>query len=133
MNKITLGIIVAIIVVGGGIYIFANKQQYSAPTQEQILTTSNNQEIQQGAGSTTTLQTFSTADVSKHNSETSCYTIIRGNVYDVTTFIPKHPGGDKPILTGCGTDSTDTFVRKHGGKQEMEQALEAMKIGTLAQ
>jgi cytochrome b involved in lipid metabolism len=133
MNKTVLGVIVAVAVVGGGIYIYSNKQQYSTTGQEQASITTNNQDTQQGTSTPTVAsQTFSASDVAKHNSETSCYTIIRGNVYDVTAFIPKHPGGADPILTGCGTDSTDAFVTKHGGKAKMETTLETMKIGILA-
>jgi cytochrome b involved in lipid metabolism len=31
-------------------------------------------------------------------------------VYDVTTFIGKHPGGEA-ILKGCGKDATQMFSR----------------------
>ncbi|MFA5870449.1 MAG: cytochrome b5-like heme/steroid binding domain-containing protein [Candidatus Paceibacterota bacterium] len=133
MNKTVLGVIVVVAVIGGGIYIFSNKRQYSTPAPEQVSVINNNQKAQQGTSTTLAVsQTFSAADVAKHNLETSCYTIIRGNVYDVTAFIPKHPGGTDPILTGCGTDGTEAFVDKHGGNEKMETILETMKIGVLA-
>ncbi len=34
----------------------------------------------------------------KHNVETDCWISVRGKVYDVTEWIPKHPGGTDPIL-----------------------------------
>jgi cytochrome b involved in lipid metabolism len=34
--------------------------------------------------------------------------VIEGKVYDVTSFIPTHPGGDE-ILKGCGKDATSMF------------------------
>lgn len=127
MKKIIFGGIIAIILIGGIWYFSSTK-----PTNP---TTGNNQQkaAQNLATTTTAIKTFTIADVATHNSETSCYTIIRGNVYDVTAFIPKHPGGTQPILTGCGTDSTDRFVAKHGGNPRMETTLETLKIGTLSQ
>lgn len=122
MNKTIFGIIIVVILGGGAIYFFAVTKPAETPQQPQNLNTQP-----------TISKSFTAAEVATHNSETSCYTIIRGNVYDVTAFIPKHPGGTAPILSGCGIDNTDTFVKKHGGKQKMEQILETMKVGTLTQ
>lgn len=35
---------------------------------------------------------FTLADVGKHNSESNCWVIVHGKVYDVTPFLSKHPG-----------------------------------------
>lgn len=34
----------------------------------------------------------------KHNSENDCWMCVRGKVYEVTSWIPKHPGGSDPIV-----------------------------------
>ena len=34
----------------------------------------------------------------KHNTEADCWMSVRGKVYDVTSWIPKHPGGADPIV-----------------------------------
>lgn len=34
----------------------------------------------------------------KHNVETDCWVSVRGKVYDVTSWVPKHPGGIDPIV-----------------------------------
>lgn len=47
-------------------------------------------------------------EVAKHNSAEDCWTIIRGNAYDITPFISSHPGGDE-ILRACGVDATTLF------------------------
>ncbi len=54
------------------------------------------------------------ADVAAHNSAQSCFMVIRGKVYDVTSYIGRHPGGNA-ILKGCGKDATSMFegVRGH--------------------
>jgi len=51
-------------------------------------------------------------DVTKHNSREDCWMIINGKVYDVTTWIDKHPGGDI-ILSYAGLDATDVFEAFH--------------------
>lgn len=42
----------------------------------------------------TELQSFSIKEVSKHNSTSSGWVVFDRGVYDVTTFIPNHPGRD---------------------------------------
>lgn len=70
-------------------------------------------------------------DVAKHNSRQSCWTVIKGDVYDLTSWINKHPGGEEKILRICGKDGTEAFNRKHGGEQKPEQILEQFGIGKL--
>ena len=42
--------------------------------------------------------------------------VINGKVYDVTQYIPFHPGGQK-ILMGVGKDGTDLFSKVNLGKE----------------
>lgn len=39
-------------------------------------------------------QTFTLQDVAKHAGENDLWTVIAGKVYDVTNYLPLHPGGD---------------------------------------
>lgn len=55
--------------------------------------------------------TYTTEDVKKHNSKKSCWTIISGSVYDITSYIPRHPGGEE-ILRACGEDATTLFTAR---------------------
>lgn len=73
------------------------------------------------------------AVVAEHNTRTSCWTSINGNVYDLTSWIPKHPGGEQAILQLCGIDGSEKFNRKHGGGQSQATILAGFKIGVLAQ
>jgi len=52
-----------------------------------------------------------TDEVAKHNSEDDCWTIVGTNVYDITSYIPRHPGGEE-ILRACGTDGTSLFQQR---------------------
>lgn len=43
------------------------------------------------------------AEVAKHNSRKSCWILLDSNVYDVTSFLSKHPGGAAMILKQAGS------------------------------
>ena len=57
---------------------------------------------------------YTLADVSMHSTADDCWLVIHGKVYDVTTWIPQHPGGNA-ILEGCGKDATDLFETRPMG------------------
>ncbi len=52
-------------------------------------------------------------DIAKHNSKDSCWVIVHGRAYDVTDFLPEHPGGSKIILKYAGKDATEEFEPIH--------------------
>ncbi|KAI0639264.1 FMN-dependent dehydrogenase-domain-containing protein [Trametes polyzona] len=58
-------------------------------------------------------RTFSLDEVAKHNSQSSCWVIIKDKVYDVTEFLPDHPGGAKIILKYAGKDATSAYEPIH--------------------
>jgi cytochrome b involved in lipid metabolism len=76
---------------------------------------------------------YTMADVQKHNSGASCWTAIDGNVYDVTSWITQHPGGEAPILSLCGIDGSAAFNNQHGGQGRPAAELASFIIGTLKQ
>ncbi|XVE54187.1 hypothetical protein DITRI_Ditri03aG0060500 [Diplodiscus trichospermus] len=47
-------------------------------------------------------------EVALHNKRTDCWIIIKDKVYDVTSYVEEHPGGDA-ILAHAGDDSTEGF------------------------
>ncbi|CAN6564429.1 hypothetical protein ACFX13_027013 [Malus domestica] len=51
---------------------------------------------------------YTKADVSLHNKRTDCWIIIKDKVYDITSYVEEHPGGDA-ILDHAGDDSTEGF------------------------
>ncbi|KKZ60612.1 L-lactate dehydrogenase (cytochrome) [[Emmonsia] crescens] len=53
------------------------------------------------------------AEIQKHNSKDSCWVIVHGKAYDVTDFLPEHPGGQNIILKYAGKDATEEFEPIH--------------------
>ncbi|KAH9937553.1 FMN-dependent dehydrogenase-domain-containing protein [Fomitopsis serialis] len=56
---------------------------------------------------------LSLEEVAQHNSIRSCWVIIKNRVYDVTEFLPEHPGGAKIILKYAGRDATTAYEPIH--------------------
>ena len=50
------------------------------------------------------LPTIPTHDVASHNTEKACYVTVGANVYNVTSFLPNHPGGADLVLKYGGKD-----------------------------
>ncbi|PSS02108.1 FMN-dependent dehydrogenase-domain-containing protein [Coniella lustricola] len=53
------------------------------------------------------------AEVAKHSTSDDCWVIVHGKAYDVTEFLPEHPGGMKIILKYAGKDATEEFEPIH--------------------
>ncbi|PPQ89391.1 hypothetical protein CVT25_002209 [Psilocybe cyanescens] len=51
--------------------------------------------------------------VAQHKSHSSCWVIIKNKVYDVTEFLPEHPGGAAIILKYGGRDATSAYEPIH--------------------
>jgi cytochrome b involved in lipid metabolism len=77
-------------------------------------------------------QRYTLAQVAENNNKDSCWTIIDGNVYDITSYIPNHPGGESDIVKICGKDGSQLFAKpqehKDGGANNV---LSRFKIGSL--
>lgn len=73
------------------------------------------------------------ADVEAHATPENCWTTINGSVYDLTSWVSRHPGGPGPIGRMCGKDGTQGFQKKHGSSKSAQSALFLLKIGVLVQ
>ncbi|MGB3945835.1 MAG: cytochrome b5-like heme/steroid binding domain-containing protein [Candidatus Saccharimonadales bacterium] len=123
--------IVAIVVLGiavvAGLFVSLNRADTTVPA----------------ATDDNTQKTYTVADVKQHNSKQSCWTIISGSVYDITSYIPRHPGGEE-ILRACGIDATRLFTTRTSSDGETvgsgtphssnaDDQLRTLKIGALSQ
>lgn len=127
LSAITL---LLLVLIGFGVWMLINRQS----TQSHKV--SKDASIEQQA------KTFTMGEVASHSSKTDCWTIISGQVYELTDFINRHPGGDE-VLRACGTDATTLFTSrttKDGQSigsgtphsQAAQEQLDQLKLGTLA-
>lgn len=139
MKKTTLAIIIAILSVGAiaGIYFFQKEEPATSTTPTINAPASSNE-----AKTNPSSSSFTAAQVAEHNSESDCWTIINGNVYDLTAYVPRHPGGVDEIVAACGTDGTSLFTQRETADGEKVGSgtphssaaaaqLENLKVGTL--
>jgi hypothetical protein len=61
----------------------------------------------------TRLARFTTAEIATHNKRDDLWMIIRGRVYDLTAYVPFHPGGVPQLLRAAGKDGTKLIMEIH--------------------
>jgi len=67
-----------------------------------------------GAPATTSgLAGIPMSEVKKHNTEESAWVVLHGNIYDLTAFLPDHPGGKEVVLKWSGKDATKFWSAIH--------------------
>lgn len=71
-------------------------------------------------------------EVARHDSADSCWAVVDGDVYDLTTWARVHPGGAQRILDLCGTDASERFDLQHGRNARSQAQLAALRVGKLA-
>ena len=76
-------------------------------------------------------KTFSADEIAKHNKEGDVWVIVGDEVYDVSKFLPDHPGGKKAILLYAGKDATEEFDMLHERKVIKKYAPDA-HVGKVA-
>ncbi|XP_013162143.1 PREDICTED: cytochrome b5-like isoform X2 [Papilio xuthus] len=69
-------------------------------------------------------------EVKRHHDRRSAWIIIHNDVYDVTSFLGEHPGGEESLLEFAGKDGTKGF-EDVGHSQDAREMLVKYKIGTL--
>jgi len=80
----------------------------------------------------TTQAGYTMEKVRENNSASSCWSIISGNVYDLTKWISSHPGGRSAITGICGRDGTSSFNGRHRGDGGPASVLTGYLLGPLA-
>lgn len=85
------------------------------------------------ANESATAKTYTRAQVAMHNNATSCWSIIDGNVYDLTSWIPQHPGGERNILKICGIDGTSAFESQYAENMKAQVKRDEFLLGALVQ
>lgn len=136
MNNTLLKVIAgAVLIAGIGGFVYWQKNADTIIDKDPVVTAPVATTSAQTPAPTPTAQTagITKAQVATHNSRASCWSTINGSVYDLTSWIPNHPGGEEGILKICGVDGSALFNGKHGGAAKQATILAGFKIGALAQ
>ncbi|XP_051114004.1 cytochrome B5-like protein [Andrographis paniculata] len=84
---------------------------------------------EQSKGSSEGPKAYTAAQIAMHNKRNDCWIIIKDKVYDVTSYVDEHPGGDA-ILMNAGDDSTEGFYGPQHASRVFDM-IEDFYIGDL--
>ncbi|KAI3452914.1 hypothetical protein Pfo_009577 [Paulownia fortunei] len=73
---------------------------------------------------------YTMEEASQHNTNDDCWVVIDGKVYDVSSYLDEHPGGDDVLLRATGKDATDEF-EDAGHSKTARELMEQFFIGEL--
>jgi cytochrome b involved in lipid metabolism len=103
------------------------KEKINPPAQSQSQT-----QIEQNTDTNSKI-ILSLEEVSKHNTENDCWTVVNNEVYNLTSYVMLHPGGVANIKNLCGLDGTSAFSAQHGQEGRPNNQLREFNIGQLNQ
>ncbi|KAJ5354486.1 hypothetical protein N7541_005530 [Penicillium brevicompactum] len=69
-------------------------------------------------------------EIAEHNTKKDLYLIVHDKVYDCTSFVDEHPGGEEVLLDVGGQDSTEAF-EDVGHSDEAREILDGMLVGNV--
>lgn len=73
---------------------------------------------------------FNLEEVSRHKVPGDAWVALHGKVYDVSSWLDKHPGGARILLRQCGKDASEVFD-KHHKQGTLELHASALVVGDL--
>jgi cytochrome b involved in lipid metabolism len=68
-------------------------------------------------------------EVAKNNTPSDCWIVLKGDVYNITSYLGMHPSGPACILNFSGDDLTDAFMKRH--RWVSPGLISKLRIGTL--
>lgn len=101
------------------------------PVDTGTSTTTTNVNTDTTSTSDSAPRTYTLAEVAQHSTQESCWTAVGDSVYDLSSFVAQHPGGERNIMKICGVDGTALFEAQHGSTESAQSVLASLKIGTL--
>lgn len=74
---------------------------------------------------------LSAQEVAGHNTAADCWSIVNGNVYNLTSYVQRHPGGSSVIKNICGRDGSAAFSNQHNGQGKPNNVLSGFLLGAV--
>jgi len=129
MRKIISILIFTFIIVNVvGFIVFLKGGQQTTANRNNILNNSVNMK-----NNSSDLGKISLAVLFEHNNAEDCWIGYKGKVYDLTLWLPKHPGSAEAISPFCGTaaEFERAFENQHGNSQVGKLFREGIYKGEL--
>lgn len=73
---------------------------------------------------------FTLEEIRTHNMSKDTWLVIHDKVYDITSFLEEHPGGEEVLLEQAGADATESF-EDVGHSTDAREMLEQYFLGEL--
>ncbi len=136
MKKYVLGIFLASIIAIAGIAIVVKNGNNTAKNSSNQINTTDSKTTNTNSIDTMNSASgiFTSSQIASHNKPSDCWIIVSNNVYNVSNYIDRHPGGAGQITPLCGKDATSAFEGQHGNpNSNSRQAMELanLKIGSV--
>jgi predicted heme/steroid binding protein len=72
------------------------------------------------------------AELERHCTRASAWVAVNGEVYDITRFADRHPGGVTAILGQAGRDGSEAFRLSHAPYIDVRERLADCRVGRLS-
>ena len=126
-KKLKIVLFTAIIVVLVAIIVFSVGNNTSIVNTQNTNSTFTNTTTLNQTG-TNSSKMISLTELSKHNSETDCWVVYQGKVYDLTSWLPKHPGSAEAIMPYCGNQGFEEAFKKQHGSSKASLFIQVAKL-----
>jgi fatty acid desaturase 2 (delta-6 desaturase) len=68
-------------------------------------------------------------EIARHTDNSDKWIVVEDNVYNITDWAKRHPGGEKVISLYAGQDASDAWYTFHGDKELVAKYMSALRIG----
>ncbi len=122
--KVIIGVVIVVLIIS--VFAFRGNKTIAPATTDTATTT------MEVVSTTPVLASELTVDnVKLHNTSKDCWSIVDNKVYDLTSWITRHPGGSKAIISMCGIDASASYNDQHGGQKRPANELAGFLLGDL--
>ena len=127
-RRLVLGAVFAFLVAWGTLALFATWRTAEVSPVDAAQAPPAGDEEEPGSDvAPSTPAPLSREEIARHNHADDCWLIIRGRVYDVTSYISAHPAPRRTITDYCGGESTVPFEDKERGRPHSPHAWELLE------
>ena len=118
-------VVAGVLIVGATLFVFGFARTADAPAPK----TDSVEPAPQGQTEVTR------AELSLHSTADDCWVAYKAKVYDITAWLPIHPGTAEAIAPLCGTaeEFAKALSNQHGSGKDARLGREGILKGTLVQ